>query len=94
MDPLEFTIGTLVLVTKVIVENKILDPLLLLFLGLLLRDHGNGETGVRWQVDFTSLVALAMQPGEDTIKAQLTCCLFPRLLSRENFIIPGVSGSP
>jgi hypothetical protein len=33
---LGFTIGALVLVTKIIVENKILDPLLFLLLGLLL----------------------------------------------------------
>ncbi len=53
---LGFTIGALVLVAEVVVENKILDPLLFFLLGLLLRAHGNSEAGVRWQIDLTSLI--------------------------------------
>ena len=90
---LGLTIGSLVLIAKVVVENKVLDALLLLLLGLLLGAHGNSEAGVRWQVDLTSLAASAMRSNEIENKgSQLTCCLFPRLLSRENFIIPGAFG--
>ena len=73
---LGFTIGALVLVAEVVVENKILDPLLFFLLGLLLRAHGDSEAGVGGQIDLTSLITLAMQSCEDQQRRNLPAACF------------------
>lgn len=54
---MRFTIGTVVLVTQVVVENEVLDALLFFFLGLLLRAHSNCEAGICGDVDVPSLTS-------------------------------------
>jgi hypothetical protein len=49
MKGVRFTI--LLVVGQVVVQDQVLDPLLLLALGLLLRAHCNSESGVRRQID-------------------------------------------
>ena len=49
MEGGRFTI--LLIVCQVVIQDQILDSLLLLALGLLLRAHCNGKSGVRRQVD-------------------------------------------
>ena len=49
------TLLVVIILLQIIVENKVLYPLLFLLLGLLLILHGNGEGRIGWQVDVASL---------------------------------------
>jgi len=53
-----FTI--LLIVCQVVVQDQILDSLLLLALGLLLRAHCNSESGIRRQIDRACLTYLSV----------------------------------
>lgn len=54
------TIVAVIINEMVVVQDKVLDPLLLLPVGLLLRAHGDGQAGVGRQLDRARLLPVAL----------------------------------
>lgn len=84
-----------VILTKIVVEHKILDALLFLALRLLLASHSNRKVGVSGKLQRSSLniVSLILMSSIE----ELTCCLFPFFVSTEKAIFgagAGASESP
>lgn len=67
MKVISCTIMGLIVVSEIVIQDEVLDPLLFLAFGLLLGFHGNSELGIRWQIDCTSLMNYELVGGEKVL---------------------------